>query len=72
MLAAAILAMLMKQSPAQHASQIVTVDGNEYPVCYMEDGSDIIHDGQPSCVWFDPDTGQAWMTYAGYSLLITK
>ena len=45
----------------------VTVDGSEYPVCAFEDCSD-----QPAGigVWFDPDTGAAWLSVGDHSLPI--
>ena len=40
-------------------SREVTVDDRDYPVCEQEDCSD--QPGQVG-VWFDPDTGEAWLS----------
>lgn len=49
-------------------SSTVTVDGADYPVCAEEDCSD-----QPNGigVWFDPDTGAAWLSTGDESLPIS-
>lgn len=41
-----------------------TVDGIYRPQCYLEDGSD---SNILPCVWFDPDTGDGYLTFATYS-----
>lgn len=46
-----------------------TVDGIDYPACALEDGSD---SASLPCVWTDPDTGGQWLTFADYSLPITR
>jgi hypothetical protein len=50
-------------------SRTVTVDGTDYPVCAQEDCSDV--PGQLG-VWFDPDTGNAWLSLGEYSVPVTR
>jgi hypothetical protein len=48
----------------------VTVDDRDYPVCDEEDCSD--QPGQVG-VWYDPDTGEAWLsTGPDYSLHVDQ
>ena len=47
----------------------VTVDGVDYPVCAEEDCSD--RPGQIG-VWFDPDTGDAWLSLGETSIPIRR
>lgn len=46
-------------------SQEVTVDDRDYPVCEMEDCSD--QPGQVG-VWYDPDTGEPWLSIGDRSI----
>src|SRR5262245_19262377 len=47
---------------------LLSVDGLEYPVCHMEDGSDLPADQLP-CVWTSPNSGDSWLTYEDRSFL---
>lgn len=47
----------------------VTVDGRDYPVCAVEDCSD--QPGQVG-VWFDPDTGNAWLSVGERSYPVVR
>jgi len=49
-------------------SQTVTVDGADYPVCYVEDCSD--QPGQIG-VWFSSD-GRAWLSLGEYSVEVQR
>jgi hypothetical protein len=51
--------------PSEH----VTVDGTLYPVCSLEDCSD---QAAQVGVWFDPDTGNAWLSLGDYSVPVTR
>lgn len=48
-------------------SQTVNVDGTEYPVCHVEDCSDV---PDQRGVWFDPDTGLGWLSQGAASMPI--
>ncbi|KRD08597.1 hypothetical protein ASE48_08515 [Mycobacterium sp. Root265] len=54
---------------AEARSQVVTVDGVDYPVCSEEDCSDQV--GQVG-VWISPRTGEHWLSLGEHSIHIER
>lgn len=61
------------QPPLYEAPILLSQVGDELDtalVCRHEDGSDVIPSRAGRCVWTDPDTGDAYLTYEDRSYLI--